>query len=76
MSISETLIILMVALVVFGPEKLPELAKHLGKLIAKGRQIKAQLEQQLHQQQLHFDLDENIKKAAEADKKYNDNKPV
>lgn len=70
MSIAETLVILLVALIVFGPEKLPELAKHLGKLAAKSRHFKDQLAQLWHQQQLQFELDENIKKAQAADKKY------
>lgn len=72
MSISETLMILIVALVVFGPDKLPELARHLGKLFAKGKRLKEQFDQQIHNQKLQFDLEENIKKAAEADKKYNE----
>lgn len=73
MSIAETLVILVVALIVFGPEKLPELAKHLGKLAAKSKHFKDQLAQLWHQQQLQFELDENIKKAQEADKKYQTN---
>ena len=73
MSIAEILVIVFVALIVFGPEKLPELAKHLGKLAAKGKHIKDQLAQLWHQQQLQFDLDDNIKKAQEADKKYQNN---
>ena len=70
MSLAETLMILIVAFVVFGPDKLPELAKHLGKLFAKGRHLKAQMAQQLHKQQLQFNLEENLEKAAKADEKY------
>jgi len=75
MSLSEILIILVVALLVFGPSKLPELAHNLGKLFAKGRHFKEKIEEQLHKQQLQFDLEQNIKKAKEADQKYTkDNK--
>lgn len=70
MSIAETLVILVVTLVVFGPEKLPELAKHFGKFAAKSKHLKSQLAEMWQQQQLQFELDENIKKAEAADKKY------
>lgn len=74
MSLSELLIILVVALLVFGPSKLPELAHNLGKLFAKGRYLKEKFESQLHKQQLQFDLEQNIQKADEADKKYMEEK--
>jgi TatA/E family protein of Tat protein translocase len=67
---AETLVILLVTLVVFGPEKLPELAKQLGKIAAKAKYLKDQLGQLWHQQQLQFELEDNTKKAEAADKKY------
>tara|TARA_B110000879_G_C11089700_1_gene478406 strand:+ start:757 stop:975 length:219 start_codon:yes stop_codon:yes gene_type:complete len=70
MSLPETIVIFMVALIVFGPDKLPELAKHVGKLVAKGRHLKSQFDEQWQKQQRQFELDENLKKAEEADKKY------
>ena len=74
MSLSELLIILVVALLVFGPNKLPELASNLGKLFAKGRYFKEKIEEQLHKQKLQFDLEQNIKKANDADEKYTKDK--
>lgn len=66
----EILVILIVALIVFGPKKLPMLATHLGLLIRKIKQLKAQTavlwQQQLNEMQLH----ENQRKAKEADKQY------
>ena len=75
MSLSELLIVILVALVVFGPEKLPELAHNLGKLAAKGKQLKQQFNDQVQQHQLQFQLEENEKKAAEADKAYGEGSP-
>ncbi|CAM2904833.1 TatB protein (twin arginine translocation) [Legionella steigerwaltii] len=56
MSSNELLVILIVALIVFGPKKLPMLATHLGFLIRKLNQLKAQAallwQQQLNEFQL------------------------
>lgn len=66
----EILVILIVALIVFGPKKLPMLATHLGLFIKKMNQLKAQAtilwQQQLNEIQLH----ENQRKAKEAEKHY------
>ncbi len=70
MSSGELLVILIVALIVFGPKKLPMLATHLGILIRKFNQLKAQAAV-LWQQQLHvLQLQENERKAKEADEQY------
>lgn len=70
MSSGELLVILIVALIVFGPKKLPMLATHLGILIRKFHQIKAQAAV-LWQQQLNaLQLQENERKAQEADEQY------
>lgn len=70
MSISELLVIFIVALIVFGPSKLPMLANHLGSLFHYMNRFKQQLQQfwqtQLNEQQ----LTENECKAKEADKTY------
>lgn len=70
MSLSELIVIFLVALIVFGPSKLPELGYNLGKLIAKARQLKAQLEHLLQQHQQQLALEENIKKAEQAAQHY------
>ncbi|WP_392538361.1 twin-arginine translocase TatA/TatE family subunit [Legionella sp. 227] len=70
MSSGELLVILMVALIVFGPKKLPMLATHLGLLLRKLNQLKAQAAA-LWQQQLNaVQLQENQRKAKEADEQY------
>ncbi|KTD76413.1 twin-arginine translocase TatA/TatE family subunit [Legionella waltersii] len=70
MSSGELILILIVALIVFGPTKLPMLATHLGILFRKINQFKDQLstlwQEQVNQIQLH----ENKRKAEEGDKKY------
>ncbi|WP_131782021.1 Sec-independent protein translocase subunit TatA/TatB [Legionella gresilensis] len=67
MSMSELLVIIIVALIAFGPNKLPMLAEHLGKFIRQLNSLKMQLtnfwQTQLNEQQLL----ENQKKAEQAD---------
>lgn len=74
MSTGELLLILFVALLVFGPEKLSMLAGHLGKLIRYLNQVKQQLgefwQAQLNEQQLR----ENQRKAEDADAVYQQSK--
>ncbi|AWN72788.1 twin-arginine translocase TatA/TatE family subunit [Legionella anisa] len=70
MSGGELLVIFIVALIVFGPKKLPMLATHLGLLVRKLNQFKAQAAM-LWQQQLNaLQLQENQRKAKEADEQY------
>ncbi len=68
MSTAELLVILVVALVVFGPDKLPMLASKIGKLVAASLRLKNKISHEFTQHQLQFQLDENSKKAAIADK--------
>ena len=73
MSSAELLIILLVALMVFGPSKLPMLASHLSRwlCIVNGyrRKLSHFWESQLNEHQLQ----ENVKKADQAEKKYKKN---
>lgn len=68
----ELLVILVVALIVFGPGKLPMLAEHLGKLFRQINLLKQKVnsfwQAQLNEQQLL----ENKRKAEKADASYND----
>lgn len=70
MSSGELILTLLVAIVVFGPNKLPMLAEHLGRLICFINQLKQQAsnfwQTQLQEQQLR----ENRKKAEKADAFY------
>ncbi|WP_419419798.1 twin-arginine translocase TatA/TatE family subunit [Legionella sp. D16C41] len=72
MNMGEIIIILIVALIVFGPNKLPMLAEHLGKVIRQLNLFKAQLanfwQTQLNEQQLR----ENEEKAKKVDTIYQD----
>jgi len=71
---AEILLTLIVALIVFGPNKLPMLARHLGKFIKLFNYYKIKifllLQQQLNEQQ----LEENKKKAESADITYLESK--
>ena len=58
----ELIVVMIVALLVFGPEKLPELATKAGKWISKGRQalqnIKYLVEKELHTEELKEEFDD------------------
>ncbi|HHT0594402.1 TPA: Sec-independent protein translocase subunit TatA/TatB [Legionella anisa] len=70
MSGGELLVIFIITLIVFGPKKLPMLATHLGLLVRKLNQLKVQAAM-LWQQQLNaLQLQENQRKAKEADEQY------
>lgn len=72
MNLAELVLIFAVALVVFGPTKLPMLATHLGLMIRKIQQTREHIHG-LWQQQLHeVQLLENTKKAEDADKLYDE----
>lgn len=65
---------MLIALLVFGPKKLPMLARHVGRFVARLEYYRQQLmilwQSLLHQQQLL----ENTRKASEADTIYQNNK--
>lgn len=67
---AELLLILVVALIVFGPNKLPMLARHLGLLMRKLNQLKSQASVLWEQQLKELQLEENKRKAEEADQQY------
>jgi sec-independent protein translocase protein TatB len=52
MSFSETIFLFILALVIFGPKKLPEIARQVGKVLNEFRrasnEFKAQIEQEIH----------------------------
>ncbi|KTD18599.1 sec-independent protein translocase protein TatB [Legionella lansingensis] len=70
MSGGEILLTIVVAIIVFGPNKLPMLAEHLGKLFRHFAALKQQAttfwQEQLNQQQLQ----DNLRKAERADALY------
>jgi sec-independent protein translocase protein TatB len=73
MSSGELLLTFIVALIVFGPAKLPMLATHLGLLMRKVSQIKEQAASLWQQQLNEHQLKENQLKAEQGDKKYKAN---
>lgn len=67
MSLAELLVVAIVALVVFGPEKLPKLAFELGKLWSKWQKVANEFNQEFEK---HVTLEQNEAKAEKADKLY------
>ena len=72
MSSGELLLIFLVALLVFGPNKLPMLANHLGQLMRKLNQWQQNLSQLWENHLKQQQLEDNTKKAEQADKIYKD----
>lgn len=70
MSSGELLLTIVVALIVFGPSKLPTLATHLGQIIKRLNQLRTQASSLWHQQLQELQLQESHRKALEADAKY------
>jgi TatA/E family protein of Tat protein translocase len=48
-SFEELIVLLVLALILFGPDKLPEYAEKLGRLVAKLRQSSQEVTQQFHE---------------------------
>jgi sec-independent protein translocase protein TatB len=71
MSSGELLLTFIVALIVFGPSKLPMLATHLGMLMRKINQFKAHAAAFWQQQLNEIQLEENKRKAEKIDEEYN-----
>lgn len=70
MSSGELLLTLIVALIVFGPSKLPMLATHLGQLMRKINELKVRASMLWDEQLKELQLQENKRKAEAVDKKY------
>lgn len=66
----ELILIFLVALVVFGPQKLPMLASHLGLLVRQLNIWKNKINNLWEQQAQELQLKENQRKAEEADACY------
>lgn len=69
MSINELLVIFVIALLVFGPDKLPSLALRLGRAVKQVNRFKNNLMKQCEDaENAEKQLCENIKKALNAEK--------
>ena len=58
MSFSETIFLFFLALVVFGPKKLPEIARQVGKMLNEFRRASNEFKAQIEQEISHLELEE------------------
>ena len=56
MSFSETIFLFVLALVIFGPKKLPEIARQIGKALNEFRRASNEFKSQIEQEIAHLDL--------------------
>jgi len=61
----EMLFILLLALVIVGPKKLPEVARQLGKFLAEFKRASNDFKHQIEAEMLNIELQERAKKAGE-----------
>ena len=60
----DILFILLLALVIFGPKRLPEIARQLAKFLAQARMMRDDLKRQLEGEIMKIELEEKQKAAA------------
>ncbi len=58
MSFSETIFLFVLALLVFGPKKLPEIARQAGRLLAELRRASNEFKSQIEQEISHLEVQE------------------
>ncbi len=61
MSFSETIFLFFLALVIFGPKKLPEIARQIGKMMAEFRRASNEFKAQIEQEIAHLEVEERKK---------------
>src|SRR5208337_2385094 len=61
----EMIFIFLLALVLFGPKKLPELGRQLGKALAEFKKASNEFKQQLETEMMNIELEERAKKEPE-----------
>jgi sec-independent protein translocase protein TatB len=66
MSFSETIFLFFLALIVFGPKKLPEIARQIGKALNEFRRASNEFKSQIEHEISSLEVEERAKKAAEA----------
>ena len=64
----DLLFILLLALVIFGPKKFPEIARQIAKIVTQFRMMSNDLKRQLEDEMLKIELEEKEKKSAPASK--------
>jgi len=60
----DILFILLLALVIFGPKRLPEIARQIAKFLAQARMMRDDLKRQLESEIIKIELEEKQKPAA------------
>ena len=61
MSFSETIFLFFLALVIFGPKKLPEIARQVGKLLNEFRRASNEFKAQIEQEIAHLEIEDKKK---------------
>jgi sec-independent protein translocase protein TatB len=61
MSFSETIFLFFLALIIFGPKKLPEIARQAGKLLNEFRRASNEFKAQIEQEIAHLEIEERKK---------------
>ena len=61
MSFSETIFLFFLALVIFGPKKLPEIARQVGKVLNEFRRASNEFKAQIEQEISHLEVEEKKK---------------
>ncbi len=64
----DILFILLLALVIFGPKRLPEIMRQVAKFLAQARMMRDDLKRQLESEIINIELEEKQKAAAAAPK--------
>jgi sec-independent protein translocase protein TatB len=64
----DILFILLLALVIFGPKRLPEIMRQVAKFLAQARMMRDDLKRQLESEIINIELEEKHKAAAPAPK--------
>ncbi len=65
LGMSEMIFIFLLALLIFGPRKLPEIAREVGKFMAEFKRAGNEFRNQIESEIQNLDLEEQIKKDAE-----------
>jgi len=78
MSFSDTVFLFFLALILFGPKKLPEMARHAGRLLAELRRASNEFKSQIETEIAHLEVQKAAQKEAQkpAEKKESDVGPI
>jgi sec-independent protein translocase protein TatB len=68
MSFSETIFLFFLALIIFGPKKLPEIARQAGRLLAELRRASNEFKSQIEMEIAHLEVQQRETQRTEAEK--------